>query len=63
MARNTSITLGPHVPDPPPVSSLTRFVGYHLDVCFSEVLPHYDRKQLDDLIAYLKEIKADGSGV
>lgn len=41
----------PHVPDPPPIESLTRFVGYHLDVCFLEALPHYTREQLDDLIA------------
>ena len=42
--------LAPHVPDPPPAESLTRFVGYHLDVCFQEILPDYSRAQLDDLI-------------
>ncbi len=42
--------LRPHVPEPPPAESLTRFVGYHLDVCFGEILPHFDRQQLDDLI-------------
>lgn len=42
--------LAPHLPAPPPVNALTRFVGYHLDVCFSELLPHYTRQQLDDLI-------------
>jgi HAD superfamily hydrolase (TIGR01509 family) len=42
--------LAPHVPAPPPFEDLRKFVGFHLDVCFSEVLPHYGRQQLDDLI-------------
>lgn len=48
--------LQPHVPNPPSVTTLTRYVGYHLDVCFKELLPHYDRKQLDDLIAAYKTL-------
>jgi phosphoglycolate phosphatase len=48
--------LQPHVPNPPSVPTLTRYVGYHLDVCFKELLPHYDRKQLDDLIASYKTL-------
>jgi len=43
--------LTPHVSEPPALDSLTRFVGYHLDVCFQEALPHFDRQQLDALIA------------
>jgi HAD superfamily hydrolase (TIGR01509 family) len=43
--------LTPHVPEPPSLDSLTRFVGFHLDVCFVEALPHFDRQQLDELIA------------
>jgi phosphoglycolate phosphatase len=42
--------LVPHVPVPPAPESLTRFVGYHLDVCFQEALPHFTREQLDELI-------------
>ncbi|MBZ4217745.1 HAD hydrolase-like protein, partial [Klebsiella aerogenes] len=30
--------LQPHVPNPPSVATLTRYVGYHLDVCFKELL-------------------------
>ena len=41
----------PYVHEPPPLRSLTRFVGYHLDLCFQEAVPHFDRQQLDDLIA------------
>jgi phosphoglycolate phosphatase len=43
--------LTPHVPEPPPLDSLTRFVGFHLDVCFLESLPQLERSQLDDMIA------------
>lgn len=43
-------TLLQHVPDPPPFEYLKKFVGYHLDVCFAEVLPHYSREQMDGLI-------------
>jgi len=45
-----SDALTPHVPEPPPFEYLKKFVGYHLDVCFQEVLPHYTREQLDRLI-------------
>ena len=39
-----------HVAEPPPLEYLRRFVGYHLDVCFLDALPHYSRQQLDELI-------------
>ena len=45
-----SDTLAQHVATPPPFEYLKKFVGYHLDVCFAEVLPHYTREQLDQLI-------------
>ncbi|MDQ6704624.1 MAG: HAD family hydrolase [Acidobacteriota bacterium] len=36
----------------PPASFdyLRSFIGLHLDACFGELLPHYTREQLDDLI-------------
>ena len=42
--------LAGHIPEPLPFDYLKTFIGYHLDVCFREVLPHYDRAQLDDLV-------------
>jgi HAD superfamily hydrolase (TIGR01509 family) len=36
--------------EPPTIEYLKRFVGFHLDVCYREVVPHYSRQQLDDLI-------------
>jgi hypothetical protein len=39
-----------HVPEPLPYEYLKTFIGYHLDVCFKEVLPHYSREQLDELL-------------
>src|SRR5262249_27376162 len=43
-------TLSGHVSEPPPFEYLKKFVGYHLDICFLDVLPHYSRPQLDELI-------------
>lgn len=39
-----------HIAEPPAFDYLKRFVGYHLDVCFQDALPHYSRLQLDELI-------------
>ncbi|MES1258177.1 MAG: HAD family hydrolase [Acidobacteriota bacterium] len=39
-----------HVSELPPFEHLKGFVGYHLDVCFQTLLPHYSREQLDELI-------------
>ena len=42
--------LSHHLPEPPPFDFLKTFIGYHLDDCFTQVLPHYDRQQLDGLV-------------
>lgn len=48
-----------HIPEPLPLDYLRNFIGYHLDVCFQEVLPHYTREQLDQLIhVYRQEYPA-----
>ncbi len=45
-----------HVPEPLPFDFLRGFIGYHLDDCFSRVLPHYTREQLDALIQSYRTI-------
>jgi len=40
-----------HLPEAPPEEHFRRFIGYHLDEFFLDVLPHFDRLQLDELIA------------
>jgi len=53
--------LSGHVSEPPPFEHLRTFVGYHLDVCFRDVLPHYSREQLDELVlAYRTAYPARG---
>jgi HAD superfamily hydrolase (TIGR01509 family) len=42
--------LSPHVPAPLDFTYLQSFIGYHLDVCFLEVLPEFSRDQLNALI-------------
>ncbi len=42
--------LSGHVSEPLPFEYLKSFIGYHLDCCFTEVLPHYTREQLDELV-------------
>lgn len=42
--------LSEHVPEPLPFDFLKSFIGYHLDDCFTQVLPHYNREQLDELV-------------
>jgi phosphoglycolate phosphatase len=42
--------LSGHVSAPLPPEYLKSFIGYHLDNCFTEVLPHYSREQLDLLV-------------
>ena len=45
-----------HIPEPLPFDYLKTFIGYHLDVCFREVLPHYDRAQLDELVQVYRNV-------
>jgi phosphoglycolate phosphatase len=50
-----------HVPQPLPFEYLKNFIGYHLDVCFRDVLPHYTRQQLDEMVqAYRTAYPARG---
>jgi phosphoglycolate phosphatase len=48
--------LSEHVPEPLPFDFLKSFVGYHLDDCFIQVLPHYTREQLDHLVQSYRTI-------
>lgn len=47
--------LSPHVSEPLPFEYLRSFVGFHLDVVFTDVLPHASREQLDEMIQLYKE--------
>ena len=42
--------LSGHISTALPYEYLKGFIGYHLDDCFLDVLPHYSRAQLDDLV-------------
>jgi len=46
----------PHIPAPLEFDYLQSFIGYHLDVCFQEVLPGITRTQLDDLIQQYRAV-------
>ena len=35
--------LSDHIPEPLPFEFLKSYIGYHLDDCFIQVLPHYTR--------------------
>jgi HAD superfamily hydrolase (TIGR01509 family) len=48
--------LSPHVKTPLEFDYLQGFIGYHLDVCFLEVLPGLTREQLDELIRQYRTI-------
>jgi phosphoglycolate phosphatase len=48
--------LSPHVPAPLEFDYLRSFIGYHLDVCFEEVLPDFSREQLNELIQQYRTI-------
>jgi len=48
--------LSDHIPEPPPDDFLKSFIGYHLDDCFTQVLPHYNRQQLDGLIQQYRTV-------
>ena len=48
--------LSPHLPQPLEFDYLRSFIGYHLDVCFLEVLPGLSRRELDDLIQQYRTI-------
>jgi len=44
------------LPDPPPEAHFRRFIGYHLDDFFLDVLPHYSREQLDEMIVEWRHV-------
>lgn len=46
--------LSGHVSSVPSFEYLKSFVGVHLDAVFADVLPHYDRAQLDGLIQHYR---------
>jgi phosphoglycolate phosphatase len=46
--------LSAYVSKPLPFDYLKGFIGFHLDHVFTEVLPHFTREQLDDLIQSYK---------
>ena len=48
--------LSTHVSEPLPFDYLRNFIGYHLDVCFEEVLPGITRAELDELIQQYRTI-------
>jgi HAD superfamily hydrolase (TIGR01509 family) len=48
--------LSAHIPEELPFEFLRTFIGYHLDDCFSKVLPHYNRAQLDLMIQEYRTI-------
>lgn len=45
-----------HLPEPLPYDFLKSFIGYHLDDCFTQVLPDYSRQQLDQLVQSYRTI-------
>jgi HAD superfamily hydrolase (TIGR01509 family) len=49
-------TLLGHLPEPPPFEYLKGFIGYHLNDCFSEVLPHYTAEQMAELVQDYRSI-------
>jgi len=49
-------TLSGHVSDPLPYEYLKSFIGYHLNDCFTEVLPHYSAEQLAELVQSYRTI-------
>lgn len=48
--------LSPHVATPPTFDYLRNFIGYHLDVCFADVIPGLSRDRLDGLIQEYRTI-------
>lgn len=46
--------LSGHVSEPPPFDYLKSFIGFHLDAVFTSVLPHYSRRQFDEMIEAYK---------
>jgi HAD superfamily hydrolase (TIGR01549 family) len=49
-------TLSGHISDPLPFEYLKSFIGFHLNDCFTEVLPHYTPEQLADLVQSYRTI-------
>jgi len=45
-----------HVDSPPSYEYLKSFVGAHLDVVFTDVLPHYPRTRIDGLIEHYRAV-------
>jgi len=48
--------LSPHVATPLEFEYLQTFIGYHLDVCFEQVIPGMTREQLDELVRQYRTI-------
>jgi 2-phosphoglycolate phosphatase len=48
--------LSDHISEPLPFDFLKSYIGYHLDDCFIQVLPHYTREQLDELVQSYRTI-------
>jgi len=48
--------LSPHVPAPLEFNYLQSFIGYHLDVCFGEVLPGITRERLNEMVQQYRTI-------
>jgi HAD superfamily hydrolase (TIGR01509 family) len=49
-------TLSGHLSEPPPFEFLKSFIGYHLNDCFTEVLPHYTPEQMAELVQCYRTI-------
>ena len=49
-------TLSGHVSEPLPFEYLKGFIGYHLNDCFIEVLPHYTPEQMAELVTVYRAI-------
>jgi phosphoglycolate phosphatase len=45
-----------HLSEVPPPEYFRRFIGYHLDEFFLDVLPHFNRQQLDELIVEWRSV-------
>jgi HAD superfamily hydrolase (TIGR01509 family) len=50
--------LSPHVEPPLEFGYLRSFIGFHLNVCFEDVLPGISRQQLDDLVLQYRSVYA-----
>jgi len=48
--------LSPHISTPLEFDYLKSFIGYHLDVCFAEVLPGISRAEMDVLVQQYRSV-------